>query len=44
LRNKKVEWDVIQNNSFIRGVNIAHLEGSLTKDALRASETKTSEL
>jgi hypothetical protein len=45
IEKQKVEWDVVQNNSFnVKDVNVAHLEGAPTRDALRASETKTSEL
>ncbi len=45
IEKQKVEWDVVQNNSFnVKDVNVAHLEGAPTRDALRALETKTSEL
>jgi hypothetical protein len=45
IEKYKVEWDVIQYNSFdVKGANNAHLEGAPIGDALKPSKTKTSEL
>lgn len=45
IEKQKVEWDTIQDNNFnVKGVNIAHSKSAPTRDVVKVSETKTSEL
>jgi hypothetical protein len=45
IEKQKVKWDVVQDNNFnVKGANITYSESSPMGDAIKASETKTSEL
>jgi hypothetical protein len=39
IEKQKYEWDANQDNSFNEGLDVAHLKGAFTRDALRALKT-----